>query len=137
MDPATGFAIHPGTGLLIDPSTGRMLTRGSLEASDFAYDFATGDIRMATAQHADGGDESDSTASSAAAKATGSEHSTAAAGYTGDGPPAGHADSSPTSTIGMSPSMMTVVFGALIVFGGLWYFFVFVRRPGPKPQHRD
>ncbi|GAA1358041.1 hypothetical protein GCM10009596_10300 [Arthrobacter rhombi] len=137
MDPATGFAIHPGTGLLIDPSTGRMLTRGSLESSDFAYDFATGEIRLATAHNAGGVDEADPTASSSAAKATGSEHSTAAAGYTGDGPRAEPADSSPTANIGMSPSMMTMVFGALIVFGGLWYFFVFVRSPGPKPQHRD
>lgn len=137
VDPATGFPIHPQTGLLIDPSNGRMLTRGSLEPSDFGYDFATGQIRLVTRDQGDGGSAAEPTASSVAAGATEQDRTTTPAGYAGDGPQAHRADSSPTATIGMSPSTMTVVLGALVVVGGLWYFFVFVRTPRPKPQHRD
>lgn len=137
VDSATGFPIHPQTGLLIDPSNGRMLSRGSLEPTDFAYDFATGQIRLVTADQDDGGSVAEPTASSTAAGATEQDGTTAPAGYTGDGPQAHRADSSPTASIGMSPSTMTVVLGALVVVGGLWYFFVFVRTPRPRPQHRD
>lgn len=137
VDSATGFPIHPQTGLLIDPSNGRMLSRGSLEPSDFAYDFASGQIRLAASVHGEGDSAPEHTASFSAASASGKDSTSAPVGYTGDGPRTGQELRSTTASIGMSPSMMTVVLGALIVIGGLWYFFVFVRSPRPKPQHRD
>lgn len=137
VDPATGFPIHPRTGLLIDPSNGRMLSRGSLEPSDFAYDFSSGQIRLAASVQGEGDSAPEHTASSSAASSSGKDSSTAPVGYTGDGPQTRQEQRSTTASIGMSPSMMTVVLGALIVIGGLWYFFVFVRSPRPKPQHRD
>lgn len=142
IDPASGFAIHPRTGLLIDPATGRMLTRGTLEPCDFAYDFTTGGIRLVTSDPNDAGAGTRPAAPSPAAPSPPAgipvqDKATPRDGATGDNPRGGRADALPTAHVGMSPSLMGIVLGALVFLGGLWYFFVFVRTPRQRPRQRD
>lgn len=136
IDPASGYPIHPKTGLLIEPGTGRMLVRGSLEASDFVYDQATQSVKLSIQDH-DGSSAPGEPESSAGA----GDGATNAAGVLPPSNPAQQAEAStgrPSAVMGlvMSPSAPAIGLGTLLALGGLWYFFVFVRQPKPKPQYR-
>lgn len=136
IDPASGYPIHPKTGLLIEPGTGRMLVRGSLEASDFVYDQATQSVKLSI-QDQDGSSAPGEPDSSAGA----GDGATNAAGVLPPSNPAQQAEAStgrPSAVMGlvMSPSAPAIGLGTLLALGGLWYFFVFVRQPKPKPQYR-
>lgn len=136
IDPASGYPIHPKTGLLIEPGTGRMLVRGSLEASDFVYDQATQSVKLSIQDH-DGSSAPGEPESSAGA----GDGATNAAGVLPPSNQAQQAEAStgrPSAVMGlvMSPSAPAIGLGTLLALGGLWYFFVFVRQPKPKPQYR-
>ncbi|MGP5397782.1 hypothetical protein [Arthrobacter rhombi] len=122
--------------MLIEPGTGRMLVRGSLEASDFVYDQATQSVKLSIQDH-DGSSAPGEPESSADA----GDGATNAAGVLPPSNPAQQAEAStgrPSAVMGlvMSPSAPAIGLGTLLALGGLWYFFVFVRQPKPKPQYR-
>ena len=136
IDPASGYPIHPKTGLLIEPGTGRMLVRGSLEASDFVYDQATQSVKLSIQEH-----DGSSTAGEPETSAGAGDGATNVASALPPSTPAQQAETStgrPSAVMGLvkSPSAPALGLGTLLVLGGLWYFFVFVRQPKPKPQYR-
>ena len=115
-----------------------MLVRGSLEPSDFVYDQATQSVKLSIQDHGGSSAPGEPESSGGAGAGAGA---TNAAGVVPPSNQTQQAEASterPSAVMGlvMSPSAPAIGLGTLLALGGLWYFFVFVRQPKPKPQYR-